>query len=128
MKFEDILSNYFESNMWKWYWLGWKKFSYTDWVVTLYDFIESKKDEYWITLWKEFKKTISINDLLSLESWFLQACKWDNKSVSLLQYNWIDITFHRNYEDREYHAMILSILSQEEKIKYLENNIIIDEN
>ena len=76
---------------------------------------------------------ISLNDLLSTESGFLQAVKrkkwvkferilsWDvgkHETSEMLQ--WYDSL------EREYHAMVISILSNEDKVKYLEKNILID--
>lgn len=83
---------------------------------------------------EKYISSMSINDLLSPEIWFLQACKWKNHINWPIEFvteceddDYVN-SFRFEDWDREYHAMRLSILSQEEKIKYLENNIIIDEN
>ncbi len=65
---------------------------------------------------------ISINDLLSPNSWFMQAVKRDvyvDKDIKV----WDE---YIQWTDRQYHAMRLSILPDEEKIKYLEENVTID--
>lgn len=88
-----------------WNWLMW--FNYIDWR------------------WDE--STVSINDILSIKSWFMQAVKWKYWSCSLSYYKMIwDSGWVRDDSKRQYHSMMLSILSDEEKIKYLEDNVIID--
>ena len=78
---------------------------------------------------------ISINDLLSPNSWFIQACKWKdngdylalNPYVTNLYNDWSMVEQDKSFYWCEYHSMMLSILPDEEKIKYLTNNIIIDD-
>lgn len=120
-KFEDILNHYKDSIKW-------------------YDHDKYKPHkveygDYYFTIWSDeydIRWTISLNDLLSPESWLLQACKWKVRFWSIAHIShdeddkiYVD-DFEHWYREREYHAMMLSIISQEEKVKYLEDNVIVE--
>lgn len=115
MKFNEILKHYKES-IYKW---KYNNYNYYKWRVYM-KYVPKISIPEWLKCL--LRQQISLNDLISLESWFLQACKWKKENRDNIA------TISNKYfaYNREYHAMILSILSKEEKIKYLENNVIVE--
>lgn len=118
MKFEEIVKRHKDS-IYGW-WRDSIDLDLQDWMIDL------RKQERYLNTVKE----ISLNDLLSPESWFLQACKW--KRDNWYDDDWLMWKYGNNWEPlyrtymREHHAMMLSILSQEEKIKYIKENVIVE--
>lgn len=106
-----------------------------------YEIVEVWKDIIYLTekgdLFPKIIEKLSLNDLLSPESWFLQAVFWEdwsemyNKDYYQDNVNAFESVYDNNnwifsLPRRKYHAMKLSILSNEDRITYLENNILID--
>ena len=119
-KFEEIVKHH-KDNIYGW----WDNIS----IVQIWNYIGRAIH---LTRYNGDSLIISIDELLSLESSFLQACKWKNHINWPIEFvteceddNYVD-SFRFEDWDRQYHAMRLSILSQEEKIKYLEENVIVE--
>lgn len=67
----------------------------------------------------------SYNDLFSIESWLLQSMKRktreDKDELEALCYTDWEVMY--DYTDRQYQAMMMSVLNQERKIEYFINNV-----
>ena len=119
-KFQEIIKHH-KDNVYGW----WHTAIPTNWRTEIYLYFH---DTFSHT------KTISINDLLSPNSWFMQAVKWKpnwdylalNPYVTNLYNDWSMVEQDKSFYWWEYHSMRLSILPDEEKIKYLEDNVLID--
>ena len=108
---------------WNWY-----DITMQDWIISM----------FWDSDWRPKRMNMSINDLISPDTWFIQAVKrkpnWSNcikinpKLAKAQSINHI-IFSDKSYQEwhRQYHSMIMSLLGDNEKISYLFDNIIIDE-
>ncbi len=94
------------------------------------DLLKYDKDvitSYKVHLRSTDKSQFSINDLLSPNSWLIQAVKWKDWNWEIAEWEVFGMysEYYRN-NNWQYHSMMLSILPDKEKIKYIEENVIID--
>ena len=83
--------------------------------------------------WRNCVGKYSFNDLFSVESWLLQAVTWKvNRQEFIGTFpdnslsDWVlirDIDYIAESKDWQYHTMIMSIMTQDEKIKYFIKNV-----